>query len=834
MPGFNQCIQDIIRAAGGRLTKREAAELLRRFNDTARRLNAAERIEALDVLLARARNNMVKRDEILVLQAKRNAITFKLKVDASVEKALNIARADKRGKASLVASSDERFSIRHALTVLLFGSPEHREGLVQLWQGAVERFKIALVGQLEEADLVGHWKDKATLESAIDAAWDPSAKVISPEAQAIGNILGRIQKLAVRRLNSVGSYVLDTPRVLFNSKVAEPYKVRQMGRSEFIDFVKNLDLDRSYFDGMEDADIDKYFGNLYDQLVRGDHFRAPTGTYDGINGLVKSRFRDLAANFSIDHDVPFASAAAYKKFVAAFSDEPLQAILTRRIDQIGRAVGLMEAFGPVPERFFKELFSKLEPHMTEEDRVFLLNHRLLDKAMSVDLKPIDLNKPGQLVKGALQLPLKIINRLYHDVHPLDALMYMDGSTSAPVSGTWARLGAGVRSWASMASLGWGMFMQFTDLPIRVAQLVKLGKDPFDAVLSPITAFGTALPDKERKLFYTRLGVAADLMSTNLAFQADTVGYQPRMISRMMDAYFKANGMYGMDIVGKRFTADFMSSNLAWALRNPSEGTNMLNLFRSFGFTQEDFNQLLMAVREMNGIEVVDPHLLQGKSDKLYEKYLGVMDDVIRSVTPTPGVRERATVQKGFRPGDPIGEILSMAMMFKSYPIMFMTRIMPQLHYEHGTLGTLTTMVSMMAFWYIGDSLKQLAQGKTPRRLDKPSTVLMAMTRSGFGGLYSDLISADYHRHGMEFTTMIGGPVAGKLNDLASVASAARSGDLSTGMAASKLSRALPNIHLFQTLLDRAILYGVLEKADPGVVERTDKRLRENTGQERIF
>lgn len=837
MAGFNKCVEEIIQAAAGKIDRRQAAELLRKFNDTAKRLSPEERLEGLDALLTQARDQMVHRNEIFAIQAKRNELQFRMAVDNTFEKIRNAMQVDDRSKLGLLLKSDEPGSVRHALDVVLFGSPGKREGLVQMWQGAKTRFNIALVVPLEQQGLLGHWQDADTVASAIDVAWNPGSKANSPEAQQIGAILNNVRKLSVRRLNSVGSYVLDTPRVLFNSKVASPAKVRAMGVDNFVNFVKNLDLDQSYFKGMEDAEVDAYWRDLYKNLASGDNFRAPTGTFDGVGGLVKDRYRNLAATFSIDHDVPFASAKAYKEFVAALSDEPLQVLLSRRVDQIGRAVGLMEAFGPVPERFMAELFTKLEPHMTERDRTFLLDPSKTGKPIAASLdSPGPITAAG-ILKGTVNAPFKIINRLFHDAHPIDALKYMDGTTSAPVSGSAARLGAGVRMWASMASLGWGAFIQMTDMPIRVAQVAKLGKDPFEAALSPITAFAKAMPDKEQRLFYARLGVGAEMMLNEMAHQLGEVGYMPRALTRVMDGYFKLNGMYGMDIVGKRWTADFLSSNLAWALKNEADGANMINMFRSYGFTDEDFAKLRNTIHNpagLDGHDIVDPDVIAKTDDRLYEKYLGVMNDLINSIVPTPGAREKAITLKGTRPGTWDGELLRAGMMFKSFPIMMMTRIYPQIHYEHGVSGTLATMVSVMMLWYIGDSAKSLAQGKTPRDMRKVENVYTAMLRSGFGGLYSDLITADYHRNGMDFTALAGGPVGARLNDVFGLASGTIKGDMTPRLAANKINRSIPNVHLFKTALDRAIMYGILEPNDPGVLERTDRELRERTGQERLF
>lgn len=822
MAGFAECVEEIIRASGGILSKRDAAALLRKFNDTAQRMSAADRYAALDAMLTEARNNMVQRNQIYAIHNKRSALQHEIKVKDAASKIDLLLMETGKG-------------VKEAFDTLLFGNAKHPAGLVQIWSGAVDRFNIALGGELEAADLLGHWQDPDTLANAIDVAFDPSAPVATPEAQKIGNILRQVQKLAYRRLNEAGAYVLDTPRILFNSKGADPALVRAFGKEEFINYVKTLDLDERYFDGMDNYEVDEFFGKVYDNLAEGNNYRAPSGTFDGVGGLTASRYRQLATGFSIDYDIPFASAESYKDFMKTFSSEPLQAIIARRVDQIGRGVGLMEAFGPVPERFFDELLAQFSDRMTENEKAFLLSKTA---------------KAGTF-KDIMAAPLKGIVNFYSDAHPKAVLADLSGITKAPVDTNLARFWSGFRALTSMAALKAGVFLQMTDLPIKGAILSRFG-DKAEAALAPFTAIASAFPDKEKQLFYRRMGIGLQLLQNNLALEVSGGASKASLWARfkgvrmahILDVYFKLNGMAIYDRVQKQSSADFLSSNLAWALGNP-EGKGILDQFARYGFDEADFTKLRTAVVEFDGIHMIDPQVVRDTDDKLYEKFLGIMGRIVNDATPTPGVRERAVLDKGTRPGTWEGEMLRTFMMFKSYPVMLMTRIFPRIHYEQGVAGVMSTMVSMALMWYLGDSLKQLADGKTPKSLGKAETWALMATRSGFGGIYSDLITSEYDRYGMDFASAVGGPVVGRLNDLASLYSAAvhfeqnqETGEfksrLTGKMAMAKLRKAMPNVFYFQTMLDRSLLYGIMESIDPGSLQESDKRLQEQFGQQRLF
>jgi hypothetical protein len=830
MSRFNKCVSEIIQASGDRLSKREAAELLRKFNKVAKDVDISTRAEALRDILDNAALNMVNRNTIAATHAKHVGLLEEMSHDNMFKSTL--ARLEdirtgvtkRKGATPTEPKKPVNKLVTQAFNSLWYGDPKNKNGLVHKWEAARSVFHVALAGELEQRNLLDHWRDKDTLTSAVEIVWDPSAKPHSAEAQEIASVLKGVQRLSVRKLNTAGSYVTDTPRVLMNSRVADPAKVRTMGKANFVKFVKSLDLDTDAISGLEELDLDEYLNTVYENMARGGQYKAPTGAFDGIGGLTKSRFQNLAANNSLDYEIPFANGKAFFEFYKALSDEPLQSYLTRRTDQIGRAVGLMNAFGPTPERTIERVLKSLEPYMDEGDKSFLLGLTADESGKTRLDKAKDLGK----------MPIDLINHIFHDAKPSDALAYMDGSTSAPVSLAGARTGASIRGLATMSSLANGVFMQLTDLPIKVAQLFTLGRNPMQGLIAPIEALGKAFPDHEQKMFYARLGLGADQMRHALTHELGQVGYTPNLISRTMDWYFKLNLMGPFDLLQKRQSADFISSELAWGLKNPNMKSGTVERFKAYGFTEDELIVLRDQIVDFKGVEVVSPERIAEFDDELYSKYLGTVHNIITELTPTPGVREKAITLKGTRPGTPEGELWRTAMMFKNYPIMLMSRVYPTIKYEHGMSGMLSMMTSMFLMWYIGDSLKALSQGKTPRDMTITENVILGMTRSGLGGLYSDFILADYHKHGMNFTTSLFGPVAGKADDLAALGSAAFAGEATPNMAVNTAKRLVPNIHIGQTLLDKTLMYGIMESLDPGITQRSERRLQEKTGQQRIF
>lgn len=820
---MTDCINEIIEASGNVLSKREAAELLRKFNKQAQQFDPQTNMDTLDAVLSNMRDNMVTRGQALAVHARRIQLAERIKYDSMRR---------------TVMARYEKFpakGVKEAVYHLLFGSPDSRLGLVHIWQGAVSRFNGFLEAELRSTGMLDHWGDKETMTGAVRALFNSEVAGISPESQTIGGVLAKVKNLSVIRLNSVGSYVLDTPRVLLNARAADPARLRNYGRKNFIEFAKTLTLDKKYLAEVED--LDEHFGEVFDHLVNYGGYQAPTGTFDGVSRQVKETYKNLASSTSYDADLPFADADSFLKFFDEFSAEPLGAFVSRRVNQIGRSVGLMEAFGPTPQATMDKLLASLNENMSQEDAQHLLRGAGLDRAL-----PNQTKTGKEKAIDLLKLPIKLLDRAFYDLHPDDLLAYMDGSTSAPIDTGFAKVGAAVRVWTSMASLGNGLFMQLTDLPIKMANLAKLGDDPLGGILSPITAFAQTLPNEERKLFYSYFGIGAEAMLHNMAHELGTVGGGPRALSRGMDMAFKLNGMAPFDRIQKQGNADFISRILAEALSDPEPHGNVIDMFRNYGFDDDELSRLAAAIGEVDGIKVVDPRILLDDTDsKLGEKFIGVMEDLVNSTTPTPSARERALIGRGgygkaVRPGTGLGEALRMFYMFKSYPIMFRSRVFPRLLYDHGFAGTATTMASMLMFWYLGDSLKSLAQGKSPRDMSKPENWMTAALRSGLGGIYADLITADYHRNGMDLADVLAGPGIGKISDVLELGSATVKGEATPSYAVNHIKSITPvlNTFYFQAALDRALYYGILEGNDPGYMRRKDQELQERTGQGRIW
>ena len=115
-------------------------------------------------------------------------------------------------------------------------------------------------------------------------------------------------------------------------------------------------------------------------------------------------------------------------------------------------------------------------------------------------------------------------------------------------------------------------------------------------------------------------------------------------------------------------------------------------------------------------------------------------------------------------------LASSILMFKSFTGSVMLRhVLPafksakQGHLEH--LAGITLGATIMGAGAM--QLKEISKGKEPRDMNNPKFWLAAATQGGGFGLFGDFLFADYSRFGRDpIYDIVGGPVAGTLNDVA--------------------------------------------------------------------
>lgn len=826
----NKCINDIIKAAGGLLTKKEAGDLLRTFNERLKGAGINERAQSLRAVLENARSEQIHIETARALHNKLTAYNYKQSVASLASELAKVAD-------EVEAHMKDRTWGEHIADFMQGpGGPVLRAldtvmtRKAMQFQGIQAHFMIFLDSRILRDGLMPYFKDHNTVMEAAQLLFDPNAKVSAP-AQKIGAILRDALDLSVARLNESGHYVPHSNRVLFSTRVADAAKIKALGYDHFKARMMALG-DPEFLNSMPADQLELYMQTAYRQLA-GEHTKKLTAKkFDGVKGLTKSSYKNLAKSGSAGHDMGFRDFEAFQAFWAEYApdSDTLGHYLMQRMDQIGRSVALNDVFGPVPEAAVLDAIRTLESRMTPEEAQFLTIGDPDSPWQFTSLKPVvpeDLNwleGVGQYIEESMRPMREFIST----PHPLHMLREMDGTTGRVIDGTAARMDYSIRALASMASLSKGFFMQLTDLPVRGAVLSKFGISGVEGFMQVITGIADAMPSAERKIFYAQLGVGFDVlhrtMVANLQGTSGLRGGMTGFIAGLSDIYFKANLMGPTDRVTKQATATFLASHIAGFVFDPKNTVfrKTGQILADFGIEAADYATLKQATRSSGGLRYIDPMALEKLNPKLYEKFLAVIQDTINTATPTPTVRERAITHKGTMRGTWENTTLNVLMMFKSFPILFATRILPAVLREETGVGLAQMMVGMFFAWYFGDTAKRAFLGQDPRRLDDPATWGYGALRSGLGGLYSDFMFAEYDKHGMDLASSLGGPVIGKINTLASLGSAAAHGRYTNKQLyhAARSNLQMPTVLIFaQQALERQLLGAILDMGDPGGQER---------------
>jgi hypothetical protein len=214
---------------------------------------------------------------------------------------------------------------------------------------------------------------------------------------------------------------------------------------------------------------------------------------------------------------------------------------------------------------------------------------------------------------------------------------------------------------------------------------------------------------------------------------------------------------------------------------------------------------------------------------------------------TPGARERAIMNRGYRPDSSAGIAYRLFFQFKSFGITVVSKALGRHMYGYGAKnwreavtsgksmqGLAHTIVATSVLGYFSLQLKELAKGREPRP-NTPETFLAAMAQGGGLGIYGDFLFGEVNRFGGSFLETVMGPGFNTLSDAADLLMRTRDviltgEDDARAEAIRFLKGNVPFANLFYTqqALDYLVWYQLQETVNPGYLRRMERRTeREN-------
>lgn len=732
-------------------------------------------------------------------------------------------------------------------------------GIARKVTATMHAFEKMLEAPLAREGMADAWRTPEVFDTGLRLFFGEKVEAV-PEAQNLSDIFSKFQEYAFTSLNRAGLPVNNTKKLLFNDRIADPSRVRRFTEDEFVDIMRTLKLDRDIYFGLSDEEIEASWRSRYQKIISYDTDKSGIAELDV--GSVKERFADVARRGALDDAIAFADADSLLRFHEEFGDGNLQGALMRRATQLGRQVGILNTLGAQPEKALLRLMENFENRMTADEKAFFLNKPVKFERDVDPTTPSEIFKAGakELAEGATTLTKAGLGLVKQ--HPLNVLAELTGETASPVNIGLAKSLSSFRAFVGMVKLPLGVFSQTMDLVTKAAYFGRVFQtNPVEEFFEAVSGFFGGKKSPQMKAFLQE--IIRDHEMGQMVFASNLAGsgnYDGGVLNRGINMYYKGNLMGVFDRMQKEHSAYRVSSKIAESLKEwkvGDEDTPILSELRRYGITDSDFDTLrnhLFTLPE--GTPLVDLTALREFSPR-YPEFLAALEDLVETATPTPGVREKAIINRGTRPGTTEGELFRTLGQFKSFPLTTVNRTLPAIFPEmtDGNRLTAQTLIglsglvgALMFQWYISDTAKQWSQGKTARPLDDPNTFWLALVRSGAGGIYGDILTADYHRHGLSLADVVGGPAIGYASDFATLAAAARAeaGNalevaagkdpdkaLTPGLVRQKMSSLTPDIPIAHGIFERFILSAIMRPFDPEWDQRIDESL-EKTGQERLF
>lgn len=838
---FQDCIDVVSKASRDAISPSQAKELVQRMMDQVQRTKGGENAN-VESVIRKIGKDLTESDKLLSAIQSRNAYLTHIAQTRIKNYVKNFATPGEGLRAFMNGSSKIAKEGRHSV----------------FYQGkALESKYIGrLIDGLEKGGLMDHFKSGDLDKQVFQELWelnrdDGSGRPGisgSPKAEHMARIVNTIHLDMIDRENRAGAYV--RPR--------EGYIMRQMHDSDAIrraggmgynehsnaasfrawsQFVLPLlDHEKTFGDGLMGGETDpmKFLKSFHEGILTGVHDSPASSTLD-INSAIRTPGA-LAKQVSEARVLHFKDADSTYKYNEAFGAKSFRDSVLGQIHNRARSTSIMENFGPNPERTF--------------DRI------------RQDLKVAAKSSPND------DAAVKSIDNWKTEA----SFRELMGKNDRPNNPNMSRMMAGVRAITNLSKLGGVTITALTHKAFFHTEMTYQGIHGMDAMSKNLTLLAEGRPTGERKSMLNLMGAAVDGFIGNVASRFTIHDNQTGMLYKLQQKFFQINGMNWWNDVHKGAAAELMSAHLAEHAHLDSEHLppELKKTLSLYGIEGDKWDAIRRATAENNGRNYLTPDSLWQNSnaqikelndarnipdskenqarmrDDLDTRLRTYLADRVDIAVPTPGNAEKVLTHLNTQAGTPLGEGVRTAMLFKSFVISVVNKVLAREMYGHGSntamqwirndkMGNFRmaqTIALATVGGYISGALKDALHGRTPKDPMDPKTIQDALARGGGLGIYGDFLFSEYDRSYRSAMATAAGPVFGQLDNLAAMYSKLKSGDNIAGDAGKFALSNAPLINLFyiRPVLDYLILWHLQEMMDPGSLRRQENSEEKNNGQ----
>lgn len=682
-------------------------------------------------------------------------------------------------------------------------------------------------------------------------------------AKQIAAALSPAMEKARERLNGVGARIGDAIDYVAHQE-HDPSKMRNAagwGKTADEAFAvwwgkEQPRWDEKTFEGLTPKDgetmaqaRDRFGRSVYDALLTGVHL-----TSKGVGGIETPGYvppafegsRNLAKKLSQSRTIIYKDGQAWVDHQRDFGMSPsLTAGVVRSLVKSGQQVALMDRWGTNP--------------MANLNQV-------LDSVAAKYRGDVDGVKTFQ---GKTQGVKNVMG-------------YLDGSNNIPANEMAAKIGQSLRTEEVLSSLGAVGITHFMSIwPTVQGELVHhgfTGTGRLQTMGNLMSALVKGKGPAERMEVASDLGAYAGGLSRELMSQYNGNDALTGKLSAIAGTFMKYTGVHYVydntqaavremlaHKLGRNTNLDF--NGLDWHMQQSlgryGIGADEWNLMRSVDDLTASQGRKYMTPSDIAKIDdgkigdllrsrgeadlVPTPEAIAKFKQDLTDKYVSYLQGASDQSVVTPGVKEKALLLQGTRPGSGSGELMRFLAQFKMWPVaafnqILMRDIALRSSGWEAARNVLTIASLSMVAGYLRMAANDTLKGN-PVRPVTPESMLAGLAQGGGMGILGDFLFGETNRMGGGFLSTLAGPVIGDVANLTDLVKSGIADTTGPGHKNGQFADLWPNLAHFgvrhipfanlaylKGSLDYLLWYHLFEAASPGWWERSNRKLQRDTGR----
>lgn len=807
------CINEVIKAAGRPITAAEAKGIFERVERSMRQLAKSDPIEWQGLS---ERDRLILGAEEAALQLEQEAILKKRRLALSIAKqnAVNDYIKSYNGKGGEIEALNR--------LIAFHGDAKNNVFSIETRANATRNMTLASLADTFDSTKpkgLGLVNDKQGIKDLVYEMYgvDTGNKAAQKGAQA----WLKATELLRKRFNDSGGDIgklEDWALPQHHSQL----KVSKAGDKQWISDIigklnreKYINSDGSY---MTDIQLTDFLNQAYLSIATGGLNKIEAGAYKA-SGMRANRGNET-------RQIHFKDPQSYLDYQVKYGDKDIWQVLIGHIDGVSKDIALVETFGPNPDNVFKTF--------------------LEDSYQKSSIN--DPKKMGEFKKQYIKT-----ENLYN---------FVAGRTQPIASERMAKFFDTLRDLMISSKLGSALITSLSDQG-TFAMLAKTNNLPMLNLYSNMMKSLNPANKMELRLA-RRAGLATEtLISSMNRFGTENLGSSTS--NKVATTVMRASGLLAWSDAQKRAFGVTMMSSIGQITKDFRKLTDLNKydhrILLSKGITDSDFKIWKLAEQEDwgggNNTMLTPESIMRIPNEKIKgaqgdpeaikfeaaRKLLGAVTEEVDMAVVTPGARDRVFAQAGKQRGVLGGELVRSVFLFKSFPISMIARHwargagMPtaqgKAFYIAGLMAS-TTMLGAMAM-----QANDIVSGRKPKDMDNVKFWISAMLKGGALGLYGDFLFSEETQRGNSPLASMLGPVIGFGEEIlgltqGNILKSALGKETSFGADAVKLIKGItPGANLWYTkaATDHIFFNRMQEFVSPGYLDRMESRSKKVYGQE---